>query len=181
MPLLSANRSRAVHRRLAPAALAGTLVAPLAAMGLVGCHPTAPATLTTTEVVGPDDIAIGRHLVALSGCNDCHTAGYLEGEVPESQWLKGAPVGFKGPWGVSYAANLRLSTASMSENEWVTMAATRDGRPPMPWPSLKAMTDRERRALYRYIKTLGEPGEPAPEGLAPGVVPRTPVVDMTPR
>ena len=59
----------------------------------------------------PGSVERGQYLVQIGGCNDCHTAGYAEkaGNVPESEWLIGAPVGFKGAWGTSYAANLRLT------------------------------------------------------------------------
>ncbi len=51
----------------------------------------------------------GRYLVMMSGCNDCHTHGYmqLEAKVPESDWLTGESVGWYGPWGTTYAINLR--------------------------------------------------------------------------
>ena len=33
----------------------------------------------------------GRYLVKVSGCNDCHTSGYIlnNGNIPEAQWLTG--------------------------------------------------------------------------------------------
>ena len=51
----------------------------------------------------------GRYLVKISGCNDCHTAGYAMtgGNIPESQWLMGDKLGWRGPWGTTYPANLR--------------------------------------------------------------------------
>src|SRR5215212_12212744 len=51
----------------------------------------------------------GRYLVKVAGCNDCHTAGYAMagGKVPESQWLMGDHLGWRGPWGTTYAVNLR--------------------------------------------------------------------------
>ena len=57
-------------------------------------------------------IARGRYLVKLGSCNDCHTADYAphDGKVPESQWLLGGgSLGFNGPWGTTYAPNLRLT------------------------------------------------------------------------
>src|SRR4051794_39593567 len=54
--------------------------------------------------------ARGKYLVQIGGCNDCHTAGYAQngGQTPTTDWLTGLPVGFRGPWGTSYPANLRL-------------------------------------------------------------------------
>ena len=48
---------------------------------------------------------------AVASCNDCHTPGYMQkgGAVPVGEWLTGTPVGYQGPWGTTYAANLRLT------------------------------------------------------------------------
>lgn len=155
---------------------------PLVFTGLLwACAPPAPAP-ATTEVAGPSDIEIGRYLIRIGGCNDCHTPGYLQadGKLPESQWLTGNPVGFRGPWGVTYASNLRLTTQTVSEDDWVAMLAHRSDAPPMPWPITRAMSSANHRSLYRYIRSLRPAGPPAPQRLAPGERPSTPVIDMVP-
>jgi mono/diheme cytochrome c family protein len=45
----------------------------------------------------PPELDRGRYLVLLGHCNNCHTATYMEraGNVPESDWLLGNPVGFR--------------------------------------------------------------------------------------
>src|SRR5574337_1835142 len=71
------------------------------------------------DAAGPQDpIARGRYLTEVAGCNDCHTPGYAQrgGQVPEAQRLMGSDVGFSGPWGVSYPANLRLSVEGMVDD-----------------------------------------------------------------
>src|SRR5262245_48025935 len=52
----------------------------------------------------------GRYLSIIGGCNDCHTSGFAprDGQVPESEWLMSAALGFSGPWKTTYAPNLRL-------------------------------------------------------------------------
>lgn len=117
----------------------------------------------------------GRYIVAVGGCNDCHTPGFAEqGEaIPEKSRLTGMAVGFSGPWGVSYPANLRLDASRLSETEWLARAR-RGGLPPMPWPALKAMSDRDLRGVYRYLRHLGLGGEPAPAALPPGAPIPTP-------
>jgi hypothetical protein len=92
----------------------------------------------------------GRYLVVVvSGCNDCHTPGYLQHggpKVPEKEWLTGVPVGYQGPWGTSYASNLRLVLNAMSGS---TMARSTHGKerlPPMPWFNLREMTDDDLKA-----------------------------------
>lgn len=41
-------------------------------------------------------VARGRYLVTISGCNDCHTLGYLasNGTTPEGLWLTGDSFGW---------------------------------------------------------------------------------------
>ena len=57
---------------------------------------------------GESKVDRGRYLVKIAGCNDCHTAGYAAaaGNVPESAWLTGDTLGWRGAWGTTYAANL---------------------------------------------------------------------------
>ena len=117
----------------------------------------------------------GRYLLAVGGCNDCHTPGFAQrGEqIPETERLTGMAVGFSGPWGVSYPANLRLVAAGLSESEWLARSR-RGGLPPMPWGALKAMSDKDQRAVYRYLRHLGASGEAAPAALPPGAPIPTP-------
>lgn len=124
----------------------------------------------------------GRYLVTIAGCNDCHTAGYPEsgGKTPESQWLKGSPIGYQGPWGTTYPANLRLSAANMNEEQFIARSRS-ELLPPMPWFNLLAMTDDDLKAIYRYIKSLGEPGEAVPAYVPPGVSPTTPFILFVPQ
>jgi mono/diheme cytochrome c family protein len=127
-------------------------------------------------------IARGRYLVKVSGCNDCHTEGYMQGngEVPTEQWLTGSAVGFQGPWGTTYATNLRLLLNHLTEAEWL-VRAREPKRPPMPWFNLSAMTDADLVAMYRFVRSLGPAGEPAPVAAAPGEAVTTPYFDFVPK
>ena len=124
----------------------------------------------------------GRYLVTISGCNDCHTPGGMEKgpAVPEKEWLTGVPVGFQGPWGTSYASNLRLVLNSMSESQWLEHAR-RERLPPMPWFNLKEMTDDDLKAVYAFVRSLGPAGVAAPAYVAPGGKVATPYVVFVPR
>jgi mono/diheme cytochrome c family protein len=135
--------------------------------------------LTPALAAGKDpSIARGRYLVEIGGCNDCHTAGFAMsgGRVPEKQWLMGDQLGWNGPWGTTYAPNLRLSLAKMSEAQWLKFAKETELRPPMPWWSLRAMSNSDLRSLYRYVKTLQPLGEPSQAYLPPGQEAKGPVV-----
>jgi mono/diheme cytochrome c family protein len=124
------------------------------------------------------DIQRGRYLVKIGGCNDCHTPGYMQsaGKVPENQWLTGAPLGWRGPWGTTYAVNLRLYMQDLSEQQWMAIAKKKEMRPPMPWFVLRDMSDADLRAIYRYIRHLGPAGQPAAAYLPPGQEPKPPFV-----
>jgi mono/diheme cytochrome c family protein len=133
----------------------------------------------------PDEKIIerGKYLVVITGCNDCHTGGYLlsEGEIAEEQWLMGNPVGWRGPWGTTYGANLRTLVQSLTAEEWVTLSKTLKARPPMPWFNLNAMSESDARAMYEYIRHLGPGGEPAPAYVPHDQTPQTPYSDLTVR
>lgn len=126
---------------------------------------------------GSPQIERGRYMVLTGHCNNCHTAGYApkEGNVPEKDWLLGSgPLGWRGPWGTTYASNLRLTAPAMTEEQWVQYIKTFKPRPPMPWWSMKETTEEDLRAMYRYIKSLGPAGQHAQPYLPPGKEPRQP-------
>ena len=125
-------------------------------------------------------IARGRYISQIGGCNDCHTPGYgpSGGKVPETQRLTGDALGWHGPWGTTYPTNLRLYFQGITEGQWLKKAKTLNARPPMPWFNVRAMTDADLRALYRYVRHLGPAGKPAPAYLPPDQAPSGPVVEF---
>jgi len=118
----------------------------------------------------------GRYLSRIAGCNDCHTPGYLlsEGKVDEKLWLTGDKFGWRGPWGTTYAANLRLFVGAMTQTQWLTTARTLKTRPPMPWFNLNTMKEEDLKAIYQFIRYLGPAGEAAPAYVPPDQEPKTP-------
>jgi len=165
-------------RRYRQAACASLL--PLLSLLLSACQPqatpaaSAPPPAPTTPPV--DFIARGEYLVRIAGCNDCHTPGYApnQGKVPKEQWLVGSTMGFNGPWGTTYATNLRLRLQDFSEEQWLAYSANLRTRPIMPDFAVRDMTEEDRRALYRFIRGLGPAGSPAPAALPPGQTPPLP-------
>jgi hypothetical protein len=95
----------------------------------------------------------GQYLLKTSGCNDCHTPGYMqsEGKVPDDLWLTGDTFGWRGPWGTTYGSNLRILVDNLSEEQWVGMAKSFKARPPMPW-----FVANLHHLMYRPIKN--QPG-----------------------
>lgn len=140
-------------------------------------------SLDQNYVKGKTPVEAGKYLIIVGGCNDCHTPGYMlkEGDVPEEQWLIGWDVGFRGPWGTTYASNLRLLVQDISEEQWVKMLSTRKKLPPMPWMNVNQMSEKDMRAIYDYIKSLETKGTKTPENIGPGEDPKTPFIRMAPQ
>jgi hypothetical protein len=111
--------------------------------------------------------------VVIAGCNDCHTAGYGQaaGSVPESEWLKGDSLGWRGPWGTTYSKNLRLTMAVRTEDQWVEFAHNLPALPPMSTYIFNQMTESDVRSIYRFVRQLQPLGEPVPTALPPGAEP----------
>lgn len=154
-----------------------SLVAPI--LGLVsGLFVLGAAFPVVADDAQAGKIERGRYLATITGCNDCHTAGYgmSGGKVPETEWLKGDAFGWKGPWGTTYAPNLRISLSKMTEDQWVGFAQQLNSRPPMPSFNLNKMKEQDLRDLYTFITHLQPLGDPAPEYLPPGVEPAGPHV-----
>ena len=160
----------------------------MVAIALAGCAaetqpPPEPMAASEPHVMAGSAVDAGRYLVIVGGCNDCHTAGYLQtnGQVPEDEWLAGSPVGWHGPWGTTYATNLRLRAQEMTEGEWVDTLHLRTDLPPMPWMNVNQMSAGDARAIYQYLVSLGPKGEHMPPPVPPGEEPSTPYISLEPQ
>ncbi len=173
-----AARARAAHAaRWAVRGLPGAAVA-----AVIGCAACAqPPASPYVTAVSPEEA--GRYLILVGGCNDCHTPGWdrSSGRLPASEWLTGNDIGYRGPWGTSYASNLRLSVQDLSEDAWVRMFRAAAGRPPMPWLNYATLHERDLVAMYRFIRSLGAKGARAPTAVPPGQEPETPYILMVPQ
>jgi len=178
--------------------ITGTLVTVSTAIAVVAIYLAASARIwaqaggQTSNLQIPQDAQVqaksvvdaGRYLILVGGCNDCHTPGFMEKglSVPESQWLTGVPVGWRGPWGTTYASNLRLYVEDFpNADAWVKLLRARTAKPPMPWSSLHAMSDNDLKAIFAYIKNLGPSGQMMPLAAPPGMEPKTPYLSMEPQ
>ena len=125
------------------------------------------------------EAARGRYLVQIAGCNDCHTPGYASsaGKVDEKLWLTGDHLGWRGPWGTTYASNLRLLVKDMTADQF-TKHSRSELRPPMPWFAMRDMTDRDVKAIYAYLQHAGPAGAAAPLFVPPDRAPSGPVVQF---
>lgn len=82
-----------------------------------------------------------------------------------------------GPWGTSFAANLTPDASGLAS--WTPetfVQALRTGKhlgvgrpilPPMPWPGIAKMTDKDLLALFAYLKSLPPVANTVPEPIPP--------------
>jgi hypothetical protein len=102
-------------------------------------------------------------------------------QIPESEWLTGVALGWRGPWGTSYLSNLRRQLAAWKDaTAWIAMERGRQGLSPMPWTSLHAMTDDELRSVHAYIRSLPVTGESTPAPVPPAEEPKSPYLNLAP-
>jgi hypothetical protein len=140
-----------------------------------------------TAATATDEVSIerGRLVSIIGGCHDCHTEGYSESEgvIDPAKALKGSRIGWRGPWGTTYAQDLRVRAHGLTEDGWVSYLKSLRTLPPMPWYNVRAMSENDLRSLYRYLKSFGDSGAETstiPAFVPPGAEPRTPFVVMAP-
>ncbi len=145
-------------------------------LAAASCAQVDGTTRNAPKVSGTSPEEVGRYVTTIAACNDCHSVGWEDSPngLPDSLRLLGSPLAWVGPWGVTYAPNLRLTVQGMTEDQWVTMLRTRNDRPPMPWINVRSMHESDLRAIYRYLKMLGPAGETMPAALPPGSGPVSP-------
>jgi mono/diheme cytochrome c family protein len=157
------------------------MVLALACAGIaVGSVATDAPLKSVPKGPGGRTIERGEYLVLITGCHDCHTPNFLVngGKGVEADYLTGGKLGWRGPWGTTYPANLRLYFQKISEDQWVGIAKEIQRRPPMPFFSLNAMTEGDVRAIYKYIRWLGPAGVPVPNFVPPDKEPPPPYVQF---
>ena len=161
-------------RRLLPLAL---IAAPALGLAIASC--SGPANQSATAPAVEDSLARGRYLATVVGCNDCHTPGYFFGAPDTTRMLSGSELGWKGPWGVSFARNITPDSATgigtWTEEQIVTAIRTGqrpDGShillPPMPWPDFSHLTDSDARAIAAYLKSIPAVSHKVPDMVPPG-------------
>lgn len=136
-------------------------------------------------------ITRGEYLVALGGCNDCHTPGYLLGKPDAARYLGGSEVGFEMPGlGVFHGPNLtpdpETGLGKWSMEQIVTAITTGqrpDGRilaPIMPWQAFANLTGEDARAMAAYLKSLPPVRNAVPGPFGPSERPTSFVMKIVP-
>jgi mono/diheme cytochrome c family protein len=152
----------------------------LVSLTLIAAAVALAATTTKTKPASTTGSKVerGRYLVSVIGCNDCHTPGTLYGAPDMTRFLSGSELGWPGPWGTVYAANLtsdnETGLGKWTEVQIVTAIRTGnrpDGRqlaPIMPWMNLSKLSDADAHAIAAYLETLPPIVHKAPAPVPPG-------------
>jgi mono/diheme cytochrome c family protein len=124
------------------------------------------------------EIARGKYLVAIAGCNDCHTPGYFFGKPDTTRYLGGSDVGFEIPGlGVFVGPNLTPDETGLGEwsnDQIVTALQTGvrpDGRqlaPIMPYHAFASLTQEDVGAIAAFLKSLPPVSNKVPDPVGPG-------------
>ncbi len=161
-----------------------------AALCLASLAGAAIALAATTKPGHADRVARGKYLVNMIGCNDCHTPGTFYGSPDLSRFLAGSEMGWAGPWGTVYAANL-TSDSETGLGKWSEVEIAKalrtgnrpDGRqlaPIMPWMNFANMTTTDAMSVAAYLKSLPAVKHAVPAPVPPGVTPTGPVLSFPP-
>jgi len=137
-----------------------------------------------------DYVARGHYLTTVTGCNDCHTPGTFWGAPDTTRTLSGSELGWKGPWGVTYAANLtpepQTGIGAWSESDIITairVGKSPDGTmllPPMPWPDYAFLTDEDAKSIAKYLKTIPPVMHKVPDRMPPGAKAKGSIIAFPP-
>ena len=133
---------------------------------------------TLTQKASMTPVERGEYLTVIMGCHDCHTPGGLYGAPDFRRALAGSELGWKGPWGVSYASNLTPDSATglgtWTEEEIIRALQAGVGKdggpvaPPMPWPNFARLTRDDVTAIVAYLKSIPAVAHEVPESSPPG-------------
>jgi len=149
---------------------------------------TAPLTANAAD---PAAIARGKYLVAIAGCNDCHTPGYFLGKPDMTRFLAGSEVGFEIPGlGVFHGPNLTPDKAT-GLGGWTdaqVVAALQKGERPdgrmlapiMPWHAFASLTKQDVDAIVAYLRSLTPVANKVPGPFGPTEAPTSFVMKIVP-
>lgn len=120
---------------------------------------------TVPEPDRDDPVAYGEYLAAIGGCIECHTP-WIQGRRHEDELMKGGNR-FKTRWWTVYAPDLTALPwdADRFVARFRAYRDMADGRAPrprarhantvMPWSFLSHMEERDLRAIWTWLETLG--------------------------
>ncbi len=163
-------------------------VAPLAVFAALVAGVALAAAQGGSVKADPALIARGRYLAQIMSCGDCHTPGTFYGEPDSARAFSGSEMGWKGPWGVRYAANLTpdLETGIGYWTAAELAQTLRTGKrpdgseigPPMPMANIMQLSSEDAAAIARFLTSLKPVHHEVPPALKPGGAAKGPVLEF---
>jgi mono/diheme cytochrome c family protein len=158
------------------------------------CLPTLAAALclgASAASAAELEVARGKYLVTIAGCNDCHTPESFLGKPDFSRRLGGSDVGFAIPGkGVFVGANLtpdkETGLGNWTDDQIITAFTAGlwpDGRrlaPIMPWQALTQLSPDDAHAIVAYLRSIPAVKNAVPGPFGPKEVPSTLVFTIVP-
>ena len=141
-------------------------------------------------VAEDQQVARGKYLVTIAGCNDCHTPGSFFGKPDAGKVLGGSDVGFAMPNGVFVPPNLTPDKET-GLGKWTTdqiiTAITKGERPDarilapiMPYQELSVLTRADALAIVAYLRSLPPVSHKVPGPFGPNDTPTVFVMSVQP-
>ncbi len=154
-------------------------------LGLFACM----AAIQPAAAADPQ-VARGKYLVTIAGCNDCHTPGSLMGKPDGTKVLGGSDVGFAMPNGVFVPPNLtpdKETGLGKWTTEQIVTAIIKGERPDkrmlapiMPYDELSALSRADALAIVAYLRSLPPVAHKVPGPFAPNDTPTVFVMSVQP-
>src|SRR5271168_4889790 len=146
---------------------------------------------SSAALADEDQVARGKYLVIIGGCNDCHTPGALLGKPDFSRALGGLEVSFAIPGlGVFAGPNLtpdkETGLGTWTDDQIIsaiTAGTTPEGRrlaPIMPYEALSHLTSDDAHAIAAYLRSLPPVKNRVPGPFGPKEIPSTLVFVIVP-
>lgn len=137
------------------------------------------ASASAAPIADSAQVARGKYLATMSGCNDCHTPGYFFGNPDDTKFLGGSDVGFEIPGlGVFVGRNItpdeETGIGKWTTKQIVTAIQTGqrpDGRelaPIMPWHAFAQLTPEDAGAIAAFLQSIKPVKNAVPGPFKPG-------------
>ncbi len=125
------------------------------------------------------EIARGKYLVTIGGCNDCHTPGYFFGQPDMNRYLGGSDVAFEIPGLGAFVGRNITPDKETGIGDWTTeqivtalqTGVRPDGRelaPIMPWHAFANLTSEDVNSIAAFLKSIPPVSHEVPGPFGPG-------------
>jgi mono/diheme cytochrome c family protein len=125
------------------------------------------------------EVARGKYLVTIGGCNDCHTPGYFFGQPDMNRYLGGSDVAFEIPGLGAFVGRNITPDKETGIGDWTTeqivtalqTGVRPDGRelaPIMPWHAFANLTAEDVNSIAAFLKTIPPVSHEVPGPFGPG-------------